>query len=127
MYGMPRKTEGLKIATIASPDWRPPWTSAWFSGGGRPSDIPHKDLPRTLGTAGGFSLRMGQFLFAAASVVIMVTGDEFDNFTAFCYLAAAMALQFLCSFVLATLDVYALLIKRGLRNSILLSLFVVGG
>jgi len=85
-----------------------------------------KDLPGTPGTVGGLALRMGQFLFAAASVVIMVAGDEFVNSTAFCYLAAAMALQFLWSFVLATLDVYALLIKRGLRNSILLSLFVMG-
>jgi len=85
-----------------------------------------KDLPGTPGTIGGLALRIGQFLFAAASVVIMVPGDEFINFTAFCYLAAAMALQFLWSFLLATLDVYALLIKRGLPNSILLSLFVVG-
>nr|D5ACW4.2 RecName: Full=CASP-like protein 5B1; Short=PsCASPL5B1 [Picea sitchensis] len=91
-----------------------------------PLIFPMKDLPGTPGTVGGLALRMGQFIFAAASVVIMVTSDEFINFTAFCYLAAAMALQFLWSFVLATIDVYALLIKRGLPNSILLSLFVVG-
>ena len=42
------------------------------------------------------------------------------------YLVAAMGLQFLWSFGLATLDAYALLIKRGLRNPILVSLFVVG-
>ncbi|XP_057872971.1 CASP-like protein 5B1 [Cryptomeria japonica] len=42
------------------------------------------------------------------------------------YLVAAMALQFLWSFILAILDLYALLIKRGLNNSVLLSLFVVG-
>uniref|UniRef100_A0A0D6QRQ2 CASP-like protein n=1 Tax=Araucaria cunninghamii TaxID=56994 RepID=A0A0D6QRQ2_ARACU len=85
-----------------------------------------KDLPGTPGTAGGLALRMGQFLFAAASIAVMVTGDEFVDYTAFCYLVAAMALQFLWSFMLATLDIYALLIKRGLRNSVLLSLFVVG-
>ncbi|KAH9302688.1 hypothetical protein KI387_014271, partial [Taxus chinensis] len=42
------------------------------------------------------------------------------------FATAAMALQFLWSFILATLDLYALLIKRGLHNSVLLSLFVVG-
>lgn len=88
--------------------------------------FPMKNFPGMPGTVGGLALRMGQFLFAATSVIIMVTGDDFINFTSFCFLAAAMALQFLWSFVLATLDVYALLIKTGLRNSILLSLFVVG-
>ncbi|XP_057863062.1 CASP-like protein 5B1 isoform X4 [Cryptomeria japonica] len=56
----------------------------------------------------------------------MVTGEEFSSYTAFCYLVAAMGLQFLWSFGLATLDAYALLIKRGLRNPVLVSLFVVG-
>nr|P0DI71.1 RecName: Full=CASP-like protein 5B1; Short=GbCASPL5B1 [Ginkgo biloba] len=91
-----------------------------------PLIVTMKELPGMPGTIGGLALRVGQFLFAAAAIVIMVTGDEFTNYTAFCYLVAAMSLQFLWSFMLAILDTYALLIKRGLRNSVLLSLFVVG-
>lgn len=85
-----------------------------------------KNLPGMPGTASGLVLRIGQFMFAGASVAVMVSGKNFSNYTAFCYLVAAMGLQFLWSFGLAALDAYALLIKRGLRNPVLVSLFVVG-
>ncbi|WVZ17873.1 hypothetical protein V8G54_010855 [Vigna mungo] len=44
----------------------------------------------------------------------------------FSYLIASMGLQFLWSFGLACLDIYALRRKRDVQNPILVSLFVVG-
>ncbi|KAK2972308.1 hypothetical protein RJ640_014366 [Escallonia rubra] len=78
------------------------------------------------GTVSGLLLRMGQCLFAGASIGIMVSAIGFSNYTAFCYLIASMGLQVLWSFGLACLDVYALRIKRDLQNPVLVSLFVVG-
>ncbi|XP_059667854.1 CASP-like protein 5B2 [Cornus florida] len=78
------------------------------------------------GTVSGLLLRMGQCLFAAASIGVMISALGFSNYTAFCYLIASMGLQVLWSFGLACLDVYALRIKRDLQNPVLVSLFVVG-
>ncbi|KAK9168322.1 hypothetical protein Syun_000462 [Stephania yunnanensis] len=78
------------------------------------------------GTAGGLVLRIGQCLFASASIGAMVSALGFSGYTAFCYLIASMGLQVLWSFGLACLDVYALRIKRDLQNPVLVSLFVVG-
>ncbi|KAI3474126.1 hypothetical protein Pfo_028914 [Paulownia fortunei] len=85
-----------------------------------------KDLLGSPGTVGGLLLRMGQCLFAAGSIGVMVSALGFSNFTAYCYLIASMGLQVLWSFGLACLDIYALRIKRDLRNPVLVSLFVVG-
>ncbi|XP_031484612.1 CASP-like protein 5B2 [Nymphaea colorata] len=85
-----------------------------------------KDLPGTPGTISGLLLRMGQCLFAAASIAAMVTATGFSSYTAFCYLIASMGLQVLWSLGLACLDAYALRIKRDLQNPVLVSLFVVG-
>ncbi|ERN08048.1 hypothetical protein AMTRI_Chr08g161470 [Amborella trichopoda] len=85
-----------------------------------------KDLPGTPGTLSGLLLRLGQCLFAAASMGVMVTASGFSNYTAFCYLMASMGLQMLWSMGLAGLDAYALRIKRDLQNPVLVSLFVVG-
>ncbi|KAL3536440.1 hypothetical protein ACH5RR_004901 [Cinchona calisaya] len=78
------------------------------------------------GTVCGLLLRIGQCVFAASSVGVMVSAHGFSNYTAFCYLIASMGLQVLWSFGLACLDVYALRIKRDLQNPVLVSLFVVG-
>ncbi|XP_057971026.1 CASP-like protein 5B2 [Malania oleifera] len=78
------------------------------------------------GTVSGLLLRIGQCLFAAASISVMVSAHEFSIYTAFCYLIASMGLQLLWSLGLACLDVYALRIKRDLQNPVLVSLFVVG-
>lgn len=85
-----------------------------------------KELIGSPGTASGLVLRIGQCLFAAASIGVMVSAIGFSNYTAFCYLIASMGLQVLWSFGLACLDVYALKIKRDLQNPVLVSLFVVG-
>ncbi|KAJ7559973.1 hypothetical protein O6H91_04G108900 [Diphasiastrum complanatum] len=77
-------------------------------------------------TAGGLTLRLGQFSFAVISFTMVVSISNFSTVTAFCYLVAAMVLQSLWSLTLAIIDIYALLWKRSLRNSLLVSLFVIG-
>ncbi|CAK7342794.1 unnamed protein product [Dovyalis caffra] len=78
------------------------------------------------GTVSGLLLRIGQCCFAAASLSIMASAIGFSSYTSFCYLIASMGLQFLWSFGLACLDIYALRGKKDLQNPVLVSLFVVG-
>ncbi|KAL3639503.1 hypothetical protein CASFOL_017410 [Castilleja foliolosa] len=85
-----------------------------------------KDFFGSPGTVSGLLLRVGQCLFAAGSIGVMVSALGFSSFTAYCYLIASMGLQVLWSFGLACLDIYALRIKKDLHNSVLVSLFVVG-
>ncbi|GLJ53044.1 hypothetical protein SUGI_1129950 [Cryptomeria japonica] len=85
-----------------------------------------KDYQGMPGTLGGLSLRLGQFCFSVAAFSIMLSIDDFSTVTAFCYFVAATVLQCLWSLSLAVIDGYALLVKRSLRNSLVISLFVVG-
>ncbi|GER55870.1 CASP-like protein At3g53850 [Striga asiatica] len=97
-----------------------------------------KDLLGSPGTVTGLLLRIGQCVFAAGSIGVMVSALGFSNFTAYwygvlsflfvvlSYLIASMGLQVLWSCGLACLDIYALRIKRDLHSSVLVSLFVVG-
>ncbi|XP_025014022.2 CASP-like protein 5B2 [Ricinus communis] len=85
-----------------------------------------KELFGSPGRVSGLGLRVGQFVFAAASIGVMVSARGFFNSTAFCYLIASMGLQVLWSFGLACLDMHALRSKRNLQNPVLVSLFVVG-
>ncbi|KAJ4719954.1 CASP-like protein [Melia azedarach] len=85
-----------------------------------------KELFGSPGRVSGFMLRTGQCLFAAASVVFMLSAPGFYNSTAFCYLIASMGLLTLWSFGLACLDLHALRSKKNLQNPVLVSLFVVG-
>ncbi|PWA88182.1 hypothetical protein CTI12_AA123530 [Artemisia annua] len=83
----------------------------------------HNDVPKPVS---GLVLRMGQCLFAAASIAVMSSASGFATSTAFCYLIAAMGLQVLWSFGLACLDIHALRLNKDLHNHIFLSLLVVG-
>uniref|UniRef100_A0A1D1Z521 CASP-like protein n=1 Tax=Anthurium amnicola TaxID=1678845 RepID=A0A1D1Z521_9ARAE len=85
-----------------------------------------KVLVGSPGTVSSLLLRLGQSLFAAASIGVMVSSTDFSNYTAFCYLIASMGLQVLWSMGLACVDVYALRNKRDLHNPVSVSLFVVG-
>ncbi|XP_028780666.1 CASP-like protein 5B3 [Neltuma alba] len=85
-----------------------------------------KDFPGTPGTLTALALRLSQCIFAVGSIAAMGTTSSFYNFTAFCYLIASMGLQVIWSFVIALLDAYALVRKKVLHNSVLVSLFVVG-
>ncbi|GJS43577.1 CASP-like protein 5B1 [Tanacetum coccineum] len=85
-----------------------------------------KSLFGSPGKVSGLVLRMGQCLFAAASIAVMSSASGFATSTSFCYLIAAMGLQVLWSFGLACLDIHALRLNKDLHNHIFLSLLVVG-
>ncbi|KAF8396570.1 hypothetical protein HHK36_018194 [Tetracentron sinense] len=85
-----------------------------------------KDIQGMPGTLGGLVLRFFQFLFAVAALCIMATTSDFNSVTAFCYLVAAVGLQSAWSLSLAIVDIYALLVRRCLRNSRVISLFTIG-
>lgn len=85
-----------------------------------------KDVQGMPGTSVGLALRLFQFAFAAVSVAVMAATSDFPSVTAFRYLVAALSLQCLWSLSLAIVDVYALLVKRCLRNSRVLGFFTIG-
>lgn len=85
-----------------------------------------KDIQGMPGTYGGLALRFFQFAFAVAALCVMVSASDFTSVTAFSYLVAAAILQSLWSLSLAMVDIYALLVKRSLRNSRIVGLFVIG-
>ncbi|KAK4353810.1 hypothetical protein RND71_026004 [Anisodus tanguticus] len=85
-----------------------------------------KELFGSRGKVSGLILRMGQCLFAAASIAVMASYLVLCPSQIICHLIASMGLQFLWSFSLACLDIHALRLKRDLWNYIFLSLLVVG-
>ncbi|KAK3033936.1 hypothetical protein RJ639_032368 [Escallonia herrerae] len=108
-----------------------------------PMRVRMKDIQGMPGTPAGLALRVCQFVFAAVSLCVMATTNDFPSVTAFRYphlspplissilslnryLVAAVILQSLWSLSLAIVDVYALLVKRCLRNSRVISLFTMG-
>ncbi|KAF3339803.1 CASP-like protein 5A1 [Carex littledalei] len=100
----------------------PPMTDAAEN----PQGVRMKDLPGMPGTLGGLLLRIAQFVFAVAALSVMASTSDFTSVTAFCYLVAAVILQSIWSLSLAIVDIYALLVKRCLRNARVLSLFTIG-
>lgn len=91
-----------------------------------PPAVRINDFPGSPGTLMGLALRFAQLGFALTALCIMVSIVGFSSVTAFCFLVAAMVLQCIWSLCLGVLDCYALLTKRSLRNSLILSFFVVG-
>lgn len=85
-----------------------------------------KSVPGTPGTVGSLVLRMGQLGFAIAALAVMLNSPDFSNYTAFCYLVAAMGMQCLWSCAMGAFDSYALLLRRGSWNKCVMSLFAVG-
>ncbi|CAH8386084.1 unnamed protein product [Eruca vesicaria subsp. sativa] len=92
----------------------------------QPPRVRMEDIQGMPATLLGLSLRFFQFFFAAASLSVMATTSDFPSVTAFCYLVAATGLQSLWSLSLATVDVYAIMVKRSLQNRRLVSLFAIG-
>ncbi|KAL4190236.1 hypothetical protein AMTRI_Chr07g74750 [Amborella trichopoda] len=85
-----------------------------------------KDIQGMPGTLGGLLLRIGQFVFSVVALCVMVSTSDFASVTAFCYLVGATVFQSMWSLTLGLVDVYALLVKRSLRNSRVVSLFAIG-
>ncbi|CAL5407295.1 unnamed protein product [Camellia sinensis] len=85
-----------------------------------------KDIQGMPGTPAGLALRLSQFVFAVLSLCVMSTTSDFPSVTAFRYLVAAVGLQSLWSLSLTIVDIHALLVKRCLRNSKVISLFTIG-
>ncbi|XP_078441937.1 CASP-like protein 5A1 [Wolffia australiana] len=94
-----------------------------------PENLPRvrmKDIQGTPGTHGGLALRLLQFAFGVAAIGFMASANDFSSVTAFCYLVAAVTLQCIWSLSLAFLDMYALFVKRSLRNPHVVCFFTVG-
>ncbi|KAJ4704895.1 CASP-like protein [Melia azedarach] len=85
-----------------------------------------KDVQGMPGTPGGLILRLIQFFSAVVSVSYMASTNDFHQATAFCYLVLAVGLQSLWSLSLAALDIYALLVRRSLRNYLVIQFLTIG-
>ncbi|KAG2690176.1 hypothetical protein I3760_09G174500 [Carya illinoinensis] len=85
-----------------------------------------KDIQGMPGTPGGLALRLCQFVFALVSLSVITTTSDFSSVTAFCYLVVAVSLQSLWSLSLAIVDIYAILVRRSLRNCRIVSCFTIG-
>uniref|UniRef100_A0A0E0B988 CASP-like protein n=1 Tax=Oryza glumipatula TaxID=40148 RepID=A0A0E0B988_9ORYZ len=92
----------------------------------QPRGVRMKDPPGAPGTPGGLGLRLVQAFFAAAALAVMASTDDFPSVSAFCYLVAAAVLQCLWSLSQAIVDIYALLVKRSLRNPQAVCIFTIG-
>lgn len=84
------------------------------------------EVPGSVGTSAGFSLRLGQTIFSSASLLFMSLGVEFYSYTAFCYLVTIMGLVIPWSFTLAIVDGYSVLVKCPIRQRGILLIIVVG-
>ncbi|KAG2289706.1 hypothetical protein Bca4012_029238 [Brassica carinata] len=85
-----------------------------------------KDVQGMPGTTGGLILRLSQFVPALISFSVMITTSDYRSATAFCCLVLAVSLQSLWSLALFFIDAYALLVKRSLRNHLIVQCFTVG-
>uniref|UniRef100_A0A0D3BRA2 CASP-like protein n=2 Tax=Brassica oleracea var. oleracea TaxID=109376 RepID=A0A0D3BRA2_BRAOL len=85
-----------------------------------------RDVQGMPGTTGGLILRLSQFVPALISFSVMITTSDYRSATAFCCLVLAVSLQSLWSLALFFIDAYALLVKRSLRNHLIVQCFTVG-
>lgn len=91
-----------------------------------PRGVRMKDPPGAPGTPAGLGLRLAQAFFASAALAVMASTNDFPSVSAFSYLVAAAILQCLWSLLLAFVDIYALLVKRSLRNARAVCVFTIG-
>ncbi|KAK4477507.1 hypothetical protein RD792_016734 [Penstemon davidsonii] len=85
-----------------------------------------EELPGALGTSASLALRLGQAIFAVASLLFMCLEVEFYSYTAFCFLVTIMGLIIPWSLTLAVVDVFSVFIKRPARQPGMLSIVVIG-
>ncbi|GMH13312.1 hypothetical protein Nepgr_015153 [Nepenthes gracilis] len=114
---------------VSHPEVHPQESSAIHTDGGvanAPPTLRMNEIQGMPGTPGGLALRFSQFVFAVAALCIMGSTSDFPSVSAFCYLVAASGLQCLWSLSLAIVDIYALLVRRRLRNSKIVIFFTIG-
>ncbi|KAI3462792.1 hypothetical protein Pfo_019455 [Paulownia fortunei] len=85
-----------------------------------------EELPGALGTSGSLALRLGQAIFAVASLLFMCLGIEFYSYTTFCFLVTIMGLVIPWSLTLALVDVLSVYVNRPVLPPGILSIVVVG-
>ncbi|CAA0840896.1 CASP-like protein 5C2 [Striga hermonthica] len=85
-----------------------------------------EELPGALGTSASLALRLGQAIFAVASLLFMCLGVEFYSYTAFCFLVTIMGLVIPWSLTLAVVDVFSIFVKRPAGQRGVLSIVVIG-
>ncbi|GFP80976.1 CASP-like protein aralydraft_485429 [Phtheirospermum japonicum] len=85
-----------------------------------------EELPGALGTSASLALRLGQAIFAVASLLFMCLDVEFYSYTAFCFLVTIMGLVIPWSLTLAVVDVFSVFVKRPARQRGILSIIVLG-
>lgn len=84
------------------------------------------ELPGALGTSASLALRLGQAVFAVASLLFMCLDIDFYSYTAFCFLVTIMGLVIPWSLTLAVVDAFSVFMKRPSHQSSLLSMIIVG-
>nr|XP_043634292.1 CASP-like protein 5A1 [Erigeron canadensis] len=91
-----------------------------------PRRVRMKDVQGMPGTPAGLILRVLQFIFAVISLSVMSSTSDFPSVTSFRYLVGAVGLQCLWSLSAAIIDVYALCVKRSLRNHAVITVYTIG-
>ncbi|KAG8384499.1 hypothetical protein BUALT_Bualt04G0124300 [Buddleja alternifolia] len=85
-----------------------------------------EELPGALGTSASLALRLGQAIFAVASLLFMCLDIQFYSYTAFCFLVTVMGLVIPWSLTLAVVDVISVFVMRPARQPGVLSIVVIG-
>ncbi|CAI9758764.1 unnamed protein product [Fraxinus pennsylvanica] len=84
------------------------------------------EFPGALGTSASLALRLGQAIFAVASLLFMCLDIQFYSYTAFCFLVTIMGLVIPWSLTLAMADAFSVFVKRPTRQPGLLSIIITG-
>ncbi|CAO2828287.1 unnamed protein product [Amaranthus hypochondriacus] len=85
-----------------------------------------EEVPGSLGTSASLALRLGQTVFATASLFFMCLDVNFYGYTAFCFLVTVMGLVIPWSMTLGLVDAYSVFIKCPPRQSGVMTVIVAG-
>ncbi|KAH7566485.1 hypothetical protein ACOSP7_022992 [Xanthoceras sorbifolium] len=83
-------------------------------------------VPGAMGTSASFALRLGQTVFASASLLFMSFRVEFYGYSSFCYLVVVMGLVIPWSTTLALVDAYSILLKYVPRQPKIMWVVIIG-
>ncbi|KAH7520094.1 CASP-like protein ARALYDRAFT_485429 [Ziziphus jujuba] len=84
------------------------------------------ELPGSMGTSASLALRLGQTIFASASLLFMCLDVEFYSYTAFCYLVTVMGLVVPWSMTLVVVDAYSVFVKCLPRQPKIVIILILG-